>query len=189
MDDNIEIVIKISEKEYNGIKEDNSGMFGGHIYQAIKNGRKLLDYLSDYPPNYQRMAIGLHPVIHHKKPITKENIDDYIRRSDIGLTDFEIVMCDGNYKQALEMLLTKIEKAPPVIPKSAWIPVTERLPEYQGAYLVTVKDELHEGLLHAMVCNYIPTNVVFRWSRLDIHGPVVAWMPLPKSYESEEKKE
>lgn len=44
MDDNIEIVIKISEKEYNGIKEDNSGMFGGHIYQAIKDGRKLSDY-------------------------------------------------------------------------------------------------------------------------------------------------
>lgn len=71
MDDNIEIVIKISEKEYNGIKEDNSGMFGGHIYQAIKDGRKL----SDYPPNYQRIAIGLPPVIHHEKPITKENID------------------------------------------------------------------------------------------------------------------
>ena len=69
--DDIEIVIKISEKEYNGIKKDNSGMFGGHIYQAIKNGRKLLDYLSDYPPNYQRMAIGLPPVIHHKKANSK----------------------------------------------------------------------------------------------------------------------
>lgn len=30
----------------------------------------------------------------------------------IGLTDFEIVMCNGNYKTALEMLLQKIENAP-----------------------------------------------------------------------------
>ena len=30
----------------------------------------------------------------------------------IGLTDFEIVMCNGNYKAALEMLLQKIENAP-----------------------------------------------------------------------------
>lgn len=30
----------------------------------------------------------------------------------IGLTDFEIIMCDGDYKKALEMLLQKIEDAP-----------------------------------------------------------------------------
>ena len=30
----------------------------------------------------------------------------------ISLTDFEIVMCNGNYKIALEMLLQKIEDAP-----------------------------------------------------------------------------
>lgn len=143
MDDDIEIVIKISEKEYNGIKEDNSGMFGGHIYQAIKDGRKL----SDYPPNYQRMAIGLPPVIHHEKPITKEDIDNSEPR---------------------------------------WIPVTERLPEDYGTYLVTVKDELRGGL-GTMVCKYIPTNIVFRWSKQDINGGVIAWMPLPESYnESEE---
>ena len=30
----------------------------------------------------------------------------------IGLTDFEIVMCEGSYKRVLEMLLQKIEDAP-----------------------------------------------------------------------------
>lgn len=30
----------------------------------------------------------------------------------IGLTDFEIIMCNGNYKEALKMLLQKIESAP-----------------------------------------------------------------------------
>lgn len=30
----------------------------------------------------------------------------------IGLTDFEIVMCNGDYKEALKMLLDKISKQP-----------------------------------------------------------------------------
>lgn len=150
--DDVEIVIKISEKEYDAIKENKYGVFSGRIFQAIRDGRKLLDHLSDYPPNYQRMAVGLPPVIHHEKPMTKEDIDNYIRRSD-----------------------------------SAWIPVTERLPELCGDYLVTVKDELREGLTHVMVCTYIPYNIVLRWARPDIHGPVIAWMPLPDKYKESEE--
>lgn len=46
----------------------------------------------------------------------QEQCGDCIRRSDIGLTDFEIVMCDGDYKEGLKMLLEKIEKAPSVTP-------------------------------------------------------------------------
>lgn len=38
-----------------------------------------------------------------------------IDSSAIGLTGFEIVMCDGDYKEALKMLLEKIERAPTVI--------------------------------------------------------------------------
>ena len=38
---------------------------------------------------------------------------EYIRREDVGLTDFEIVMCDGDYKEALKMLLEKVERLPP----------------------------------------------------------------------------
>lgn len=37
---------------------------------------------------------------------------EYVKRNDLGLTDFEIVMCGGDYKEALKMLLDKIEKAP-----------------------------------------------------------------------------
>jgi len=39
--EDIEIVIKISEEEYNQIKENKFGVFGGHIFQAIRNGRPL----------------------------------------------------------------------------------------------------------------------------------------------------
>lgn len=39
-----------------------------------------------------------------------------IDEDKLGLTDFEIVMCDGSYKKGLEMLAKKIEDAPTVIP-------------------------------------------------------------------------
>ena len=39
--DDIEIVIKISEKEYNEIKENKYGVFSGHIFETIRNGRPL----------------------------------------------------------------------------------------------------------------------------------------------------
>mgnify|MGYP003296399858 CR=1 FL=1 len=39
-------------------------------------------------------------------------MSDYIKRSDVGLTDFEIIMCKGDYREALKMLLEKIASAP-----------------------------------------------------------------------------
>ena len=38
-----------------------------------------------------------------------------IDAEQIGLTDFEIIMCDGNYKKALEILIDKIANAPTII--------------------------------------------------------------------------
>lgn len=43
--------------------------------------------------------------------------EDCIRRSDIGLTNLEILMCNGDYKEALKMLLDKIKNAPSVTPQ------------------------------------------------------------------------
>ena len=40
--------------------------------------------------------------------------EEYIKKSDINLTDFEIIMCNGNYKMALKMLLEKIDKLPTI---------------------------------------------------------------------------
>ena len=46
-----------------------------------------------------------------------EPCEDCIDRKALGLTNFEILMCDGDYKKTLEMLLKKIEDAPAVKPK------------------------------------------------------------------------
>lgn len=51
------------------------------------------------------------------KALEQEPCEDCIRRSDIGFTNFEIVMCNGDYKEALKMLLDKIEKAPSITPQ------------------------------------------------------------------------
>ena len=37
---------------------------------------------------------------------------EYIKKEDIGLTDFEIILCKGDFKEALKMLLDKIENMP-----------------------------------------------------------------------------
>lgn len=43
---------------------------------------------------------------------------DLIERKAICLTDFEIAMCDGDYKEGMKMLLDKAESAPSIIPAS-----------------------------------------------------------------------
>lgn len=59
---------------------------------------------------------------------------------------------------------------------STWIPVTERLPEKEGLYLVSVKNEHNRR--YSKTCWYSDKN----WfARQD----VVAWMPLPQPYKAE----
>lgn len=44
----------------------------------------------------------------------------------LGLTDMEIIMCDGDYKEALKMLIDKIEHAPTIdLAEPHWIPCSE----------------------------------------------------------------
>lgn len=40
-----------------------------------------------------------------------------IDADQLGLSDMEIVMCDGDYKEALKMLIDKIERAPTIDPQ------------------------------------------------------------------------
>ena len=40
---------------------------------------------------------------------------DLIDRNNLGATDFELIMCNGNFEELARMLVEKIEKAPTVI--------------------------------------------------------------------------
>ena len=39
---------------------------------------------------------------------------DLINRKELELTDFEIISCNGDYKEALKILLDKIDNAPSI---------------------------------------------------------------------------
>lgn len=108
-----------------------------------------------------------------------------IDAEQIGLTDMEIIMCDGNYKKALEMLIDKIANAPSIDAVPQWIPCSESLPEEYGNYLITT----HDGNVDIGTIDPKKKSV---WSACDADGfywlrEVVAWMPLPKPYERKEE--
>lgn len=82
------------------------------------------------------------------------------------MTDEEINNC--------EEIIKLIKEQP------RWIPCSERLPEKNGNYLVTV--EANDGtasIKFQMVDHYGPD-----WLHEEKHEKVIAWMPLPEPYQS-----
>ena len=72
-----------------------------------------------------------------------------------------------------------IHALPSVTSELKWIPVSKRLPESNGYYLVTEKD--------GRICIYVfrkEGNSEEYWKRY-----VVAWMPLPAPYEPQESED
>lgn len=67
-----------------------------------------------------------------------------------------------------------------------WIPVTERLPEKNGEYLVTKTDHItYERLIDiAHYASFIHANNGFYKA-----DDIVAWMPLPEPWRGEEDEE
>lgn len=77
----------------------------------------------------------------------------------------------------LEDIETVIKK----LKQTRWIPCSERLPEENGNYLVTV--EANDGtaqLKYQMVEHYGP-----KWLHEGKREKVIAWMPLPEPYKAE----
>ena len=94
----------------------------GHKTEFLKDTDtgKLYKRTGLVPRDFQGCQIVVEEVVE------QESCKDCIDRSKLGLTDFEIVMCDGDYKEALKMLLDKIEKAPSVNPQpktGKWIDI------------------------------------------------------------------
>ena len=72
--------------------------------------------------------------------------------------------------------------------REGWIPVSEKLPDEYGNYLVFTSDNDID------IGTYQPRYIVGTWSMCDANGfywaddkdiKVLAWKPLPKPYESE----
>ena len=114
--------------------------------------------------------------------ISRQNVRDMLRW-------LSVEMGDAIYERLADIT----ERLPSVcIEPMRWIPVTEKLPEEPYGCLVTVIDT--EPMTMTDFENILPYFVGYdgeRWN--DWEGEqcpfeVIAWMPLPKPYESEEQE-
>lgn len=97
--------------------------------------------------------------------------------------DCNMRLCDGcslNYeqgnmgeqKEALDMAIKALEQ-------TSWIPVSERLPEKQGWYLVT---DATGGMVMTEYSFFVPQDGEMEEPYWD-YTNVVAWMPLPEPFQ------
>ena len=97
-----------------------------------------------------------------------EHMDAFLD-SDGRMMYSDHLLCGADYEDLCEF----IDKQPTIQPEPHWIPVTERLPDENGAYLCQEK----QGFL------YVDTWNGEYWDCAErAYGTVIAWMPLPEPY-------
>ena len=118
--------------------------------------------------------------------------------NDAGGTGAERGGWADGWCKAIDAAIRMLEKAPTVEPEPQWIPVTERLPENEGDFIVTAND-LITGLFIAKDYCYKGTDGKMRFlnqidgnlyhnhdGELKRHTRnIAAWMPLPEPYKPE----
>ena len=84
---------------------------------------------------------------------------------------------DGNFAGNHSALKALINMQPTIEPEQRWIPVSERPPEEDGMYYVTVRDS--KGDIDAVPCLWFSD----KWG---INGfEVIAWIKIPEPYKGE----
>ncbi len=89
---------------------------------------------------------------------------------------------DEQHYEAKQMAIKALEQ-------TTWIPVSERLPEDSGNYLITycLQDEIE-----TQEAVYVKGEEEDKWfdiTNIEITLAVTAWMPLPKCYEPQESED
>lgn len=105
----------------------------------------------------------------NEQEIIRSVFDAYIREAKAISTKKDRPTFDM-LEEVKNMAIKALEQ-----PTQRWIPVSERLPENEGLYLVSVKND-HQRQ-YSKTCWFSKTRSWF--ARQD----VIAWMPLPKPYE------
>lgn len=99
----------------------------------------------------------------------------------------------GSAEGWLAMLVNSLEILPSTQPKNDWIPISERLPEANGRYLVTrglnACGSLWNRIYIANYSDLMGIKSVRGWWRGNVGksdferlNDVLAWMPLPEPY-------
>lgn len=99
------------------------------------------------------------------------------------------------YTNATEYSTKRIKSLPSVTPKPDWIPVSERLPKNDEDVLVCYPQGGMEVAYYHIDDTYYPTQYAdlnetgwFNENGDALYFEPIAWMPLPKPYESEDKE-
>lgn len=108
----------------------------------------------------------------------QEPCEDVVSRKTIDQNIYDYAESNG---LSYANLKNAILDAPSVALEQKWIPVTERLPEEKGLYLVSVKNDHNRR--YSKTCWFHGGDNWF--ARQD----VLAWMPLPKPYKAESEDE
>ena len=112
--------------------------------------------------------------------MTKEEIID-------GLYEIKNWKCNGDSK-----MHSIIREAIDLLEQTSWIPVSERLPEENGQYLITVKYKPEKDYedIYAEHGEWADGQWdMFCFGHCGEVEGIVAWMPLPQPYSSESEDE
>lgn len=94
------------------------------------------------------------------------------------------------WQELMDMAIIALQNQP------VWIPVSERLPEKEGRYLVTFRSERKTYLVGYGNCRMSVDGKKIGYGWYDLHyaiyfdeKSIIAWMPLPETYRESEEEE
>lgn len=120
--------------------------------------------------------------------------DDWISREQAKkflYEEIERLHDDGLYDCFSRIIDDMYNELPSVTPQpTRWIPCSERLPEEEGWYLVTIQNDKTEKRrtendLFAIGIAEAHKHTSYKFCKDGHRQTVIAWMPLPESYKGE----
>ena len=122
--------------------------------------------------------------------MTKEPCENYISRVDVlnMLKGIEIL---HHHDELRTNLIYGIMNLPSVQPQQVWIPVSERMPEKEGFYLVSIEvmENPPQITTFTGISQYIAHDEFLGEVNNFNRENVIAWMPLPTPYNAERSSE
>ena len=148
------------------------------IIEEIRNREQEAEYMH-VGEDWEVGLIMAENIVEKYRDQLKE-CDDCVSRK--AVVEWLMTASDDSLEEAIDTNLRFLKSVYPAA-KTDWIPVSERLPEEGGRYLVTISyDYFGEGPVREVMRNVFCINSK-KW--LYDNDEVTAWMPLPEAYKAE----